>query len=195
MSEYRRYVKSMWIGVEVQLADTSLPKYGTYYQRELVGVIRRSGWVQQVGHFCHVYVSYLGKKRYAAGAESRIFPFHSLTLDVEEMPKKLEFVWLGWCTDNSTPAFIERNQLDPVFFQPVELVAAGCAPNNTQVIPNHLWQKEWRDPWYREKMWESQGMFRVEQVADQMTRKAKAAKMQDEENRKRWVQEGPIGGG
>jgi len=180
----------MWIGVEYQLVDPSYPpQYKPYYRRELVGVIRRSGWIQQVGHFCHTYVSYLGKKRYAANAEARIFPFHSLTLDVDELPRKLELVWLGWCTDNNTPAFISERLV------PLELVNAGGAPDNTCVILSGQWRAEWRDDWYLKKMWDSQGMLRVKHVADEMARKCEIRKARDEANAKRWAQKGAIGNG
>lgn len=184
MSEYRRYVRKMWIGVEYQLVDPSYPsQHKPYYQRELVGVIRRSGWIQQVGHFCHTYVSYFGKKRYAANAEARIFPFHSLQLDIGELPRKLELVWLGWCTDNSTPAFISERLF------PLKLVDAGAAPYNTRTVDPAKWQKEWVDERYLREMWKTQGMLRVKQVADEMARKLEIRKMRDEASAKRWAQE------
>lgn len=175
MSEYRWYVRRMWIGVEFQLADPSWPlKHDPYYQRELVGVIRRSGWVQAVGHFCHTHVSYLGKKRYAANAEARIFPFHSLQLEPGELPKKLKLVWLGWCTNKSTLAFVNKH------CRVVEITGAGVNFPNTEEIPAEVWPNEWRRRGFLEGMWEAQGMVRVEQEYDRLVRKAKARRLQDE---------------
>jgi len=138
MSEYRWYVKQAWIGVQVQVRNERMTGM-EYYDRELVGVIRRSGHVQASGHFCHLYVSYMGRKRYAAGAEDRIFPFHSLTLDVGETPGELELVHLGWCTDHSTPAFRDKRG------RIVRITGAGKEDDNTRPIPGELWQPGWKE--------------------------------------------------
>ncbi len=152
MSEYRWYVRQMWIGVRVAVPKPWITS--DYHASELVGVIIRSGHVRAVGHFCHTYVSYLGKKRYAAGAEDRIYPFHSLTLEPGEEPKKLELVFIGWCSDKDTPAFITGS------FTPLSLVGAAKDPDNVEVIPSKLWLPQWT-PEYLRKMWETQGVLRA----------------------------------
>lgn len=138
MSEYRWYVRKAWIGVQVQVKDERMTSM-ELYDRELVGVIRRSGWVRALGQFCHLYVSYMGKKRYAAGAEDRIFPFHSLTLEIGEKPGELELVYLGWCTDHNTPAFRDKRG------RIVQITKAGKENDNTEPIPEMLWQPGWKE--------------------------------------------------
>jgi len=71
--------------------------------REVIGVIRRSGPVDQCGHFCYVDVQVEGKKVTASGAEDRIYPFHSIRLD--HLPKG-GYPALGWCRDHNTYAFL-----------------------------------------------------------------------------------------
>lgn len=117
MSEYRWYVKQAWIGV-VDTNDT------------LLGVIRRSGWVQAVGHFCFIDVSVCGKKYAASGAEDRIYPFHHITLKPGDTPPVLELIAIGWCKDKNTYAFKNKRG------EFVKLVAAGAATNNTEIIPD-----------------------------------------------------------
>lgn len=70
---------------------------------QLHGVIRRSGPVDQCGHFCYVDVSVEGKIVTASGAEDRIYPFHSIRLD--HLPKG-GWPALGWCLDHNTYAFL-----------------------------------------------------------------------------------------
>ena len=65
MSEYQWRVQNAWIGVRG-------------IDGELIGVIRRSGTVRQLGHFCFVEVQVCRKKYHASGAEDRIWPFHSI---------------------------------------------------------------------------------------------------------------------
>lgn len=101
MSEYSWRVKQAWIGVERRILDEE----GLFREDRLLGVIRRSGVVRALGHFCFVEVSVCGKKYSASGAEDRIFPFHSIRLlDGEPVPK-LELEAVGWCKGGNTYAF------------------------------------------------------------------------------------------
>lgn len=76
-------------------------------QGALVGLVRRTGDVRALGHFCSVDISVAGKRRIAQGAESRVWPFHSFVLDVGEPVPVLDYMALGWCRDRNTYAFIE----------------------------------------------------------------------------------------
>lgn len=118
MSEYRWYVKHILVGV----VDAS---------GELIGVIRRSGWCYALGHFCHVKVSINGKEKWASGAEDRIHPFHSVSLEAGEKWPKFELRAIGWCKDGNTFAFMNRagkvvdidgNKIDPDFLKPVRYI-------------------------------------------------------------------------
>jgi hypothetical protein len=141
MSEYRWYVRKAWIGVKTQPPyvwhDGSI--HPGIYDDVLVGVIRRSGWVMAVGHFCCVKITYKGRWRLASGAEDRIYPFHSIKLDPGEEPGKLELVHLGFCNDGNTAAF--RNKKGEI----VEIIDAGCKPDNTRLIPKERWKDDWKD--------------------------------------------------
>jgi len=150
MSEYRWYVRYAWIGVMRRHRD----ERGLFKEDELLGVIRRSGWVQAVGHFCHVAVSVCGKKYIASGAEDRIFPFHSIKLETGEVCPKLQLEAVGWCQDHSTYAFRDGEG------NIVQLVAAGSAENNTQPIPQSNWP-EGLQPTKEKSSWEetSPGVF------------------------------------
>ena len=128
MSEYRWPVSKVWVGVEVTLPD----EYGT---RVLVGVVRRSGVVQACGHFCFLKVPYQGKTRIASNAEARIFPFHSLHLDVGEKATGLELRFLGWTVDGNTPAFLDGTG---------RIVAITGAGRDKRSIPEVDWQLTWR---------------------------------------------------
>jgi hypothetical protein len=138
MSEYRWYVKKAWIGVMKQVLAEEITSMEVY-NHELVGVIRRSGWVSAMGHFCYLRVNYKGKNRDASGAEDRIYPFHSLVLDVGEEPGELELIYLGWCRDHSTPAFRDK------YGRIVEIIGAGKEKVNTSPIPTKLWQPGWKE--------------------------------------------------
>lgn len=74
----------------------------------LHGVIRRSGLVDQCGHFCFVDISVEGKTVTADGAEDRIFPFHTIYLD--HLPKG-GWPALGWCVDQNTYAFLVDGEI------------------------------------------------------------------------------------
>lgn len=128
MSEYSWEVRKVWIGVK---------EYHRAGCGELLGVIRRSGRVRALGHFCFVRVSYMGKKRWASGAESRIYPFHSVQLEEGETAKGLELLYLGFTIDGNTAAFLDQEA------NVVELVDAGSMPNNTRPIPRAMWKDEW----------------------------------------------------
>lgn len=156
MSEYRWRVRDIWVGVDFQLPE-QFP-HSVYHNRVLAGVIRRSGVVRALGHFCFVELQYLGKKRTASGAEDRIYPFHSLKLEVAELPQKLELVHLGWCADKNTPAFLDVNG------DVVEPYGSGAGARTKKIDPI-LWQEKWRDPGYRSKAWQLQGMLHADEEA------------------------------
>lgn len=129
MSEYRWRVKQAWIGVMRRVKD----ERGLFKEDVLLGVIRRSGTVRALGHFCSIYVQVCGKKYIASGAEDRIYPFHSIKLEEGDKVPALELAAVGWCQDHNTYAF--RTPEGEV----VELVNAGCEPNNTRAIPRENW--------------------------------------------------------
>lgn len=129
MSEYKWRVQKAWIGVMRRIKD----ERGLFQEDKLLGVIRRSGTVQQVGHFCFVDVQVCGKKYTASGAEDRIFPFHSIVLEEGDKAPELELEYIGWCKDHETPAF--RNKKGTL----VELVRGGDSPHNTHPIPRNNW--------------------------------------------------------
>ena len=130
MSEYSWPTRKAWIGVK---AYDKVAGCG-----DLLGVVRRSGTVKALGHFCHVKVTYQGKKRWAGGAEARIYPFHSFELEEGETAKDLELLYLGWCIGGNIPAF-----LDPKTANVLELVGAGSTKDNTRPIPRDQWNPKW----------------------------------------------------
>jgi len=95
MSEYRWYVKQIWIGVE-----------GPPPARQMLGVIKRSGWCHQMGQFCHVKVSVNGKKVWASGAEDRIWYMHLVEWEDigEKLPQDIIPAY-GWSKDGNTYAY------------------------------------------------------------------------------------------
>jgi hypothetical protein len=131
MSEYSWPVQRAWIGIEVKEPPL-------FASSKLLGVIRRSGQVRALGHFCFVKVQICGRFHHASGAEDRIYPFHSVRFMPEEKLPELELTYLGWCTDRNTPAF--RDQAGRI----VKIARAGKDPDNTEAIPENLWQPEWR---------------------------------------------------
>lgn len=142
MNEYRWRVQKAWIGVMRRIKD----ERGLFKEDKLLGVIRRSGVVQAMGHFCYVTVSVNGRKYIASGAEDRIFPFHSIKLEGEDPTPKLELEAVGWCKDHSTYAFrTPQGEL-------VELVQAGKEPNNVAAIPKSNWPESLPQP-QGKKVW------------------------------------------
>ena len=119
MSEYRWPIRKCWIGVE--------------RDDKLLGVIRRSGIVQALGHFCFVAVSVCGKKYHASGAEDRIYPFHSIKLKEGDKVPELELEYLGWGKDHNTPVFKDKAG------KVVQIVKAGVATDNTAPVPEDIW--------------------------------------------------------
>lgn len=157
MSEHRWVVKKAWIGVNFALP---LPWVSEdYTQSELCGVIRRRAEVQATGHFCFADVQYRGELFTASGAESRIYPFHSLTLHKGQLPENLELVYLGFCRDHRTPAFVSKR------LRIVELTGAGNSVSPLTSIPPEKWQIKWFDENYRKEAWRWQGMLHVEEEA------------------------------
>jgi len=140
MSEYQWPVQKAWIGVMKQVRDEKL-KSIEYYDRVLVGVVRRSGKVRACGHFCDVQVSLWGKKRWASGAEDRIYPFHSVVLDVGEAPKEMELTYLDFCNDGNTAAFRDKQGCI------VEIVGPGKGGDGSlREIPRERWKEGWECP-------------------------------------------------
>ena len=134
MSEYRWYVKKAWIGVMRRIRD----ERGLFKEDKLLGVIRRSGTVRAVGHFCHITVSIGGWKYIASGAEDRIFPFHSIKLEGDAPAPKLELEYVGWSKDGCIPVFrTDRGEL-------VELVKAGKEEANVAAVPRNNWPKGYK---------------------------------------------------
>jgi len=129
MSEYQWYVKKAWIGVMKRIKD----ERGLFKEDVLLGVIRRSGNVQQIGHFCSIEVQVCGKKYIASGAEDRIYPFHSIQLEEGDKVPELELVAVGWCQDHNTYAFMALGG------DVVELIKAGREPGNVRPIPRENW--------------------------------------------------------
>lgn len=129
MSEYQWYVKKAWIGVMKRVKD----ERGLYKEDVLLGVIRRSGTVKQLGHFCFIDVQVCGKQYAASGAEDRIYPFHSIKLSEEDKVPELELIAVGWCQDHNTYAFMTPQG------DVVELIKAGREPGNVRPIPRENW--------------------------------------------------------
>jgi len=127
MSEYRWYVSRCWIGVVDRESD------------RLLGVIRRSGWCNALGHFCFVDVKVNGKKYAASGAEDRIYPFHSIKLDKGDKVPELELIAVGWCRDHNTYAFRDNIKGSPTFGQVVKIVRAGKEAHPVEAIPEDNW--------------------------------------------------------
>jgi hypothetical protein len=138
VSEYKWKVKKAWIGVMRRIKD----ERGLFKEDKLLGVIRRSGTVQAMGHFCFVDVQVCGKKYAASGAEDRIFPFHSIVLEEGDKTPELELEYIGWCKDHETPAFRTKEG------ELVELVGAGSAggaergSDSIAAIPRSNWPEK-----------------------------------------------------
>lgn len=88
---------------------------------QLIGIIRRSGPVDQCGHFCYVDVQVDGRTVTASGAEDRIYPFHCVRL--YRLPRG-GWPALGWCRDRNTFAFLVDGQVCEVVngytFKPIK---------------------------------------------------------------------------
>ena len=125
MSEYSWYVRQIWFGVE-----------GPKPQREMLGMIKRSGQLKALGHFCHVKISVNGKKVWASGAEDRIFYMHLVTWDDigQQIPKGM-IPALGWNDDGNSYVFLHDGKL----------VLAARRGNLVELAP-HAARPEWREP-------------------------------------------------
>jgi hypothetical protein len=147
MSEYRWPVKKCWIGVMQRILD----ERGLFKEDKLLGVIRRSGIVRAMGHFCSVEVSVCGKKYFASGAEDRIFPFHSIELEKGDKVPKLDLEFMGWCADHNTAAFKPPDE-EVSTGSIVELVGTGSDLVNIRLIHRSNWPpglggKKKESPW------------------------------------------------
>ncbi len=120
-----RYVKGMYFGIRDD-------------NRDIIGIVKRSGRVRILGHFGFVEISVNGHKAWAGGAEDRIFPFHSVDLkEIGGKTPKDMIPALGWCDDGNTYAFEHKGE--PVF------VARGVAlvgvPPGVKVKPKEsVWK-------------------------------------------------------
>jgi hypothetical protein len=124
MSEYSWDVRGIWFGVEGPKPD--LP---------MLGIIKRSGRVRQLGHFCHVKISVNGKKVWASGAEDRTFYMHLVGWkDVGGYIPKDMIPALGWCKGGNTYAFLHEGKI----------VEAG-RQGTLHEIPQDKWQDEWKE--------------------------------------------------
>lgn len=131
MSEYVWRVRKAWIGVMQRIED----ERGLFKEDKLLGVIRRSGTVRAMGHFCSVEVSVCGKKYFASGAEDRIFPFHSIKLLKGDKVPDLELEAIGWCKGGNVYAFRKDGEL-------VEPSSSGQL-GQVSLIPKELWKDDW----------------------------------------------------
>lgn len=124
MSEYSWYVKQIWFGVEGPKPD--LP---------MIGIIKRSGRVKQLGHFCHVKISVNGRKVWASGAEDRTFYMHLVEWDdIGQMVPRDLIPALGWCKGGNLYAFLHEGKI----------VEAG-RDGTLHEIDEELWQDEWKE--------------------------------------------------
>ena len=124
MGEYSWEVRNIWFGVEGP-EDAGWP---------VLGIIKRSGRVQQLGHFCHVKISVNGMRVWASGAEDRIFYMHLVRWkDIGgQLPKDM-IPALGWSCDGNRYVFLHESQI----------VVAGSSGT---VIP--LEKSFWNESWF-----------------------------------------------
>lgn len=101
MGEYSWDVRQIWFGVE-----------GPEPDRKMLGIIKRSGRVKQLGHFCHVKISVNGKKVWASGAESRTFYIHLVEWnDIGGYVPKDMIPALGWTNDGNTYCVLHEGEV------------------------------------------------------------------------------------
>lgn len=123
MSEYSWYVKQIWFGVEGPKPD-----------REMIGIIKRSGQCRALGHFCHVKISVNGKKVWASGAEDRTFYMHLVTWeDIGRYIPQGLIPALGWCKEGKMYCLLHEGMI---------VTAAG--QGSLHPVPEDVWQDEWK---------------------------------------------------
>jgi hypothetical protein len=133
------YLKAMWVGIEQKQAQTIQEQLERKYQdRKMVGVVIRSGYGKQCGHFMYWTVSINGKKVTASGAEDRIFPFHHVTLEpYDPLPKDM-IPALGFCNDGNDYAFNYKGK--PCIITK----AAICGmEHGFEPVPKDRWPEKW----------------------------------------------------
>jgi hypothetical protein len=125
----------MWIGIE-QKQRREGPDH--YPSPLMIGVVIRAGRGRQLGHFMYWSVSINGEKKWAGGAEDRIFPFHHVTLEHFETPPADMVPALGFCNDGNGYAFDYKGR--PCIITK----AAHCGMDEGfEPVPEERWPAKW----------------------------------------------------
>lgn len=100
MGEYSWDVRQIWFGVEGPRPDC-----------HMLGIIKRSGRVRQLGQFCHVRISVNGRKVWASGAEDRTFYMHLVAWnDIGGYVPRDMIPALGWGADGNNYHYLYEGQ-------------------------------------------------------------------------------------